>query len=150
MSGDPGPGRYVVTFERIGAHRPAPLTVTIVEPVELEDAIRTYAEFYARTKELTVCVDPLVPGRSVGAGWVSAGGRDAGSFTWRPKPTSGIVVDMADTHTPDTRPTDDTTEWPHMHRGVCSCGWESDLITTSPLDAHADANRHAVAAQAAA
>lgn len=80
------PGTYVVTFDRIGAHRPGPLTVTVQSPEDLESAIRTYANMYTRSGEITVVVEAPEPGRSVGSGWIAAGGRDAGGFTWKPAP----------------------------------------------------------------
>jgi len=81
------PGTYVITFERIGAHRPAPLTLTASSPEEMEAAIRQYADTYTKSGDILVCVDPPEPGRSLASGWISAGGRDAGGFTWKTKPT---------------------------------------------------------------
>lgn len=80
------PGTYVVTFDRIGAHRPAPLTVAAAAPEDLEAGIRKYADLYTRSGEIMVCVEPPLPGRSVAGGWITAGSRDAGGFTWKPAP----------------------------------------------------------------
>jgi len=77
------PGDYVITFERIGAHRPAPLTLTATTPEEMEAKIRQYANTYTRSVDILVCVEPPEPGRSLASGWISAGGRDAGGFTWK-------------------------------------------------------------------
>jgi hypothetical protein len=81
---DVEPGAYVVTFERIGAHRPGPLTATVASAEELEEQIRRYANTYTLSADILVCVEAPEPGRSIGTGWISSGGRDAGSFTWRP------------------------------------------------------------------
>lgn len=77
------PGTYRVVFDRIGAHRPGPLTVEAQAPEDLEAAIRKYADTYTRSEHITVCVEPPLPGRSVASGWIAAGGRDAGGFTWK-------------------------------------------------------------------
>jgi len=77
------PGDYVVTFERIGAHRPAPLSLTASSPEDMEEQIRRYANTYTKSGDILVCVEPPEPGRSLASGWISAGGRDAGGFTWK-------------------------------------------------------------------
>lgn len=89
---DVEPGAYVVTFERIGAHRPGPLTATVTGPEELEEQIRRYANTYTLSADILVCVEPPEPGRSIATGWISAGGRDAGRFTWRAQDAPSAAV----------------------------------------------------------
>lgn len=97
VSADPGPGTYRMVFDRIAAHRAQPLTVTVASLDDLITAIREYATFYSKTDEVTVGLEPIPEYRSIGSGWITTGGRDAGSFTWRPVRTvtpDAIVGDM--------------------------------------------------------
>jgi hypothetical protein len=90
---DVEPGSYVVTFERIGAHRPGPLTATVTSAEDLEEQIRRYADTYTLSADILVCVEAPAPGRSIGTGWISSGGRDAGRFTWRPHAAVATAVE---------------------------------------------------------
>jgi hypothetical protein len=42
--------------------------------------------------DILVCVEPPEPGRSIATGWITAGGRDAGRFTWKPEGAAAAVV----------------------------------------------------------
>ena len=77
------PGTCLVTFDRIGRQRPGPLTLTATDIDDLAAQIHRYADARTGSSDIFVCVDPLEPGRSIGSGWITAGGRDAGRFTWR-------------------------------------------------------------------
>jgi hypothetical protein len=76
-------GTYQVVFERIGRHRPGPLILTATTADDMAAQIHKYADRYTLSADILVCVEPPEPGRSVAGGWISAGGRSAGTFTWR-------------------------------------------------------------------
>lgn len=74
----PAPTTYVVTFERIGrTTAPPPLTVTARDADELAGHVWRYARKYTVSRQIDVDVDTLT-----GRGWVYAGMRTAGSFTF--------------------------------------------------------------------
>jgi hypothetical protein len=88
------PGTYVVTFERIGRQRPQPLTVTVGDADDMATQIHRYADARTGSSDIFVCVEPPEPGRSIATGWISAGGRDAGRFTWRAQAAAAAAVEI--------------------------------------------------------
>ena len=90
------PGAYVVTFDRIGRQRPGPLTVTVTDADDLAARIHGYADARTGSSDIFVCVDPPEPGRSIATGWITAGGRDAGRFTWRAQNAVAAVIEIED------------------------------------------------------
>lgn len=72
------PGLYTVVFDRIGRTRsPAPLTAHADSGSDLAEAIYKYSGRFLNSKGYDVDV------RFDGTGFVSAGFRPAGDFTWK-------------------------------------------------------------------